>query len=179
MLRDMREYLALKLVAATAEFASAYNSFFEDEDLTEEKRKQIKERIVKFVVAAKDLGLPLTYKSGNRLAEATVTENAKKLEELFKEVQSRLDDEAETLSLFYIHQDVRKYYNKTDLFGEEFKTSFPSANVEISEAGNCFAFDRFTACAFHLMRSLEVVLTVIADDKLTALLELERATRER
>jgi hypothetical protein len=73
----------------------------------------------------------------------------------------RFDDEIEALKLFYVPTDKIDYYNKTDLFGEVFKSKFPKANSEIIEAGNCFAFDRFTAAAFHLMRSLEVVLKVL------------------
>ena len=157
----MKEYLAKRLVSATLDFSAAFISFHDDKDLTDARRQEIKNQISRFVNTVNELGLPLTFKSGVRLAESTKTENTQTLEALFGEVQSRFDDEAENLSLFYVHLDALKYYNKTDLFGEEFKSKFPIANAEISEAGNCFAFDRFTACAFHLMRSLEVVLKAL------------------
>lgn len=160
-LLDMKKFLARGLVEATNSFAVGYMCFLDDKDLTDKKRTEIYENVESFVAATKTLGLPLTHKSGLRLLEQTKSDNLKGLEELFHEVQSRFDDEAENLPLFCIHQDALKYYNKTDLFGDKFKSSFPTANAEVSEAGNCFAFDRFTACAFHLMRSLEVVLKVL------------------
>ena len=37
-----------------------------------------------------------------------------------------------------------------------------SARFDIGEAGNCFALERYTACVFHLMRTMEIGLTVLA-----------------
>ena len=34
-------------------------------------------------------------------------------------------------------------------------THFPGASFDVTEAGNCFAFERFTACVYHLMRVAE------------------------
>jgi hypothetical protein len=39
---------------------------------------------------------------------------------------------------------------------------FPPAEEEFREAGNCFAFERYTACVFHLMRVLEYGLASLA-----------------
>src|SRR5204862_4999266 len=71
------------------------------------------------------------------------------------------DEETHVLKLYYVPADQIDFYNKTDLFGEEFKEKFPQANSEICEAGKCFAFDRYTACVFHLTRSLEIALRVL------------------
>ncbi len=160
---DMKEYLASKLVDASACLATAYTGFVlaEDEDLTPEKRKTVGNFMVQFLNAAKFLGLPMTTKAATRFALATQSDNSADLEKKFDEVHSRFQDEAENLPLFYVHQDALKYYNKTDLFGEEFKVKFSLANSEIIEAGNCFAFDRFTACVFHLMRAMEIALRVL------------------
>jgi hypothetical protein len=40
-------------------------------------------------------------------------------------------------------------------------TAFPSANYDIAESGVCLALARGTACVFHLMRVLEIGLTVL------------------
>jgi hypothetical protein len=45
----------------------------------------------------------------------------------------------------------------------ESSASFPEAGHELREAGNCFAFERFTACAYHLMRAAEFGLVSVAD----------------
>jgi hypothetical protein len=40
--------------------------------------------------------------------------------------------------------------------------AFPIANKDLSEAAVYYAFERNTACAFHLMRALEIVLRTFA-----------------
>lgn len=58
-----------------------------------------------------------------------------------------------------------KYYDqKLPLFGKKVFDEIPEAAQEISEAGKCFALDRWTACIFHLMRSLELSLHRIAKE---------------
>jgi len=47
-------------------------------------------------------------------------------------------------------------------FGEDVENSFPSATVDIDEAGKCRALGRWTASVMHLMRVLEVGLKVLA-----------------
>jgi HEPN domain-containing protein len=65
--------------------------------------------------------------------------------------------------------------------------SFPSAEEDVREAGNCFALGRYTATVFHLMRVVEVGLTAISNAKGipsarnpnwgTCLAEIEKAAR--
>jgi len=40
--------------------------------------------------------------------------------------------------------------------------AFPSAIYDVREAANCFAFERFTACVYHLMRVAEYGLIAVA-----------------
>jgi hypothetical protein len=47
------------------------------------------------------------------------------------------------------------YYDNPELFGSEVAAKFPNANIEITEAGNCYATGNYTACVFHLMRAVE------------------------
>jgi hypothetical protein len=41
-------------------------------------------------------------------------------------------------------------------------SGFPDAKYDITEAGNCLAFERFTACVYHLMRAAEYGLLGVA-----------------
>ena len=107
---------------------------------------------------AEFLGLQSTKRQAVRLAGMAESGTPQEIETEIEQMERRFDEETEALRLFYVPIDKIHFYNKTNLFGEIFKASFPTANAEVIEAGNCFAFDRFTACAFHLMRSLEVVL---------------------
>jgi len=61
-----------------------------------------------------------------------------------------------------IPRDRVEYYEAHALFGDEVEDNFPTIAYDIREAGTCYAFDRNTACVFHLMRVLEVGLTVLA-----------------
>ena len=61
-----------------------------------------------------------------------------------------------------ISTNKREYYDHSALFGEAVKERFPSAANDISEAGNCYATGRHTACVFHCMRALEPGLHALA-----------------
>jgi hypothetical protein len=59
------------------------------------------------------------------------------------------------------------------LFGPEVEDAFPSAVEDISEAGNCIAFSRYTAGVFHLMRAMECAV-----QRLSEALEIPDVDRE-
>ena len=48
-------------------------------------------------------------------------------------------------------------------FGDGCANAFPSAQYDIQEAARCYAVARNTACVFHLMRVLEIGLSVLAN----------------
>lgn len=48
-------------------------------------------------------------------------------------------------------------------FGNEVDDAFPKAAEEISEAAKCLAFQRNTACVFHLMRAMERAVARLAE----------------
>lgn len=57
-----------------------------------------------------------------------------------------------------------------DLCGEEIlpllellSASFPDVLYDVSEAGNCFACERYTACVYHQMRAAEYALIAVVD----------------
>jgi hypothetical protein len=51
-----------------------------------------------------------------------------------------------------------------DQFGEVVARAFSRATDDIEEAAQCIAFDRSTACVFHLMRVLELGMYALADN---------------
>ena len=58
----------------------------------------------------------------------------------------------------FISPDRAAFYAKPQLFGEAVNNKFSGCQYDIEESGNCYAAGRGTACAFHLMRVMEVVL---------------------
>ena len=164
---DMKEYLAPRLTKLAREFTDASSVFFlrgdkhDDEDDKKELiegRKMLRPWCKKIIEEAEFLGLQSTRRQAIRLASIADSGTPKEIDAEIEQMERRFDEETAALKLFYVREDALKYYNQTRLFGETFKASFPTANAEVIEAGRCFAFDRFTACAFHLKRSLEVVL---------------------
>ena len=47
------------------------------------------------------------------------------------------------------------------IFGSAVGNAFPSAMEDIAESGVCLALERGSACVFHLMRVLEIGLTML------------------
>lgn len=72
-----------------------------------------------------------------------------------------LKDDLEGLPFFYIPKSQIHTYQQEKLFGNEVYDKFPSAQSDIKEAGNCYAMGRYTACVFHLMRTLEVAVKTL------------------
>lgn len=64
---------------------------------------------------------------------------------------------SENLFMF-IPPDRAEFYSKPQLFSEPVNNRFPGCQYDIEESGNCYAAGRGTACAFHLMRVMEIVV---------------------
>jgi hypothetical protein len=92
-------------------------------------------------------------------SEGTTTGNIRQgLNELARLIRWEME---EHLFLFIAPSRAGRY-DQTEAFGTEVATNFPSAAFDIRESGNCYAAARYTACVFHLMRSLELGLTAFA-----------------
>jgi hypothetical protein len=76
-------------------------------------------------------------------------------------LRKRIDDELRDREFFAFEASQIEYFDRKNLFGDEVAIAFPSALVNIEEAGKCLALDRSTACVFHLMRVMETGLMVI------------------
>jgi hypothetical protein len=59
-------------------------------------------------------------------------------------------------TFMYIPNDHAEFYDQSALFGERVAVRFPEAAEEITQAGNCYAIESYTACVFHLMRAVEI-----------------------
>jgi hypothetical protein len=76
--------------------------------------------------------------------------------------------ELESQLLLIVLPHRHGYYNDQDVTGVEIGNIlkslqvFPGAAFDAREAGNCFAFERFTACVYHLMRVAEFGLVSVA-----------------
>ena len=84
------------------------------------------------------------------------------VERLLGELRRRIVDELDSRQCFYMGNDKAKLYGVKNAFGEAVATAFASATLDIEEAGDCLAFERYTASVFHLMRVMEHGLRALA-----------------
>jgi hypothetical protein len=70
--------------------------------------------------------------------------------------------ELKVTKFFRLTAEDEKYLEAVDiLFEKRTLKKFPSILDDIEEAGKCLAYQRPTACVFHLMRALEVTVKAI------------------
>lgn len=78
------------------------------------------------------------------------------------EVSTRLVDELRGRKLYAVSPERDSFLSGTG-FPNSVSERFPEAISDMEEAARCFAFERPTACIFHLMRVTEYGLNAIAD----------------
>lgn len=79
------------------------------------------------------------------------------------ELALRIHEELQAEMFLHVPIDRVRYYESTEpLFGTDVAKQFPSISFDVVEAGKCYALHRSTACVFHLMRVLEIGLSVFA-----------------
>ena len=102
--------------------------------------------------------------------------NAPKAGELARAIHEcvhRLVDELAEPRFYAISPSKLEFIKPySPFFPYEVTGAFPTANKDLSEAVFCYAFERNTACVFHLMRALEIALKAFAE-KLGARFERE------
>jgi hypothetical protein len=108
------------------------------------------------------LGLQMTFKGAERFLtdlEAVLAGNA--LEARIDELERRFEDEIAGKFFLYLSDDEIPFF-KGERVSPKIRDKFPRAGGEMTEAGKCYALGMHTACVFHLMRTLEIALKVIA-----------------
>jgi hypothetical protein len=105
------------------------------------------------------LSLPVTLRQLRRLIGKYKTDKFDEtLGNACDNVQTTLWDEVSDIHFLYLNRAERDLFKSTAPFGEEVKSAFPSANVELVNAARCYALEQSTACVFHLVRSAEIVV---------------------
>jgi len=122
-------------------------------------QERIREFLTNVLDDCKSLGLVYTQKHTQRMLGMSRDENItfKEFASLYGELIHRISDEVEEYTFFRLPKEKSQYYsNPIDMFGKEIVEKFPSARLEVEEAGKCYAAGRYTASVFHLMRVLEL-----------------------
>jgi hypothetical protein len=133
--------------------------------ITDTRQKHLLELMKKGAAIAKDLGLirfehaahlsaiQFEHQTGIDLSSAIEKCNAASI---------ALQHDLWTLKYVFISHDHGTLVEHPHLFGEKVLQAFPSAEIDIREAGNSIAVGNGTAAVFHLMRAVEVALVSLA-----------------
>jgi len=81
--------------------------------------------------------------------------SARELLHQLKNVRQTVLQDLHRRSYIPATEDMLKYWNESRPFGDAVACAFMECSEDISEACNCFAFERYTACVFHLGRAME------------------------
>lgn len=129
------------------------------EDAIEDATKQpLIEELKGLIDKFDEMGMPLSalylQRMRNQMVEPDCT--FKYIKDHISILQERIQDELSSILFMRIPNSKLDFYQKSDLFGGNVVVNFPSALLDVEEAGKCFAVGRYTACAFHLLRVVEV-----------------------
>jgi hypothetical protein len=86
------------------------------------------------------------------------------IDELGHELTNLILAEMKQRMLFSIELGKQKYLKSGRPLWGDVSTKFPSAESDIDNAGECLAYEQWTASVFHSMKILEIGLTVLANE---------------
>jgi hypothetical protein len=156
----MKEYLAAHLIEVHQKFLLCQTESFKLDKAGSKKSPHIRRNIrlnLEFISNhAELLGLRSTRQGALRLHGEILKIPLDHLQHSIHHLTLRFHDDLVGFVFFYLAADKREHYQKTVPLGEVGQSKFPTANLEVIEAGNCYAFERYAACVFHLMRACEV-----------------------
>jgi len=89
-------------------------------------------------------------------------ENALGMRERSRDLLETMVHELFSIQFLPVSDDMVEYHGKNSLFGQAVVAAFPEASEDISEAHECFAFERYTASVFHLGRAMELATEKLA-----------------
>jgi hypothetical protein len=159
-LADMKMYFAERLVEIGDALGLLQATCFGPEPFAAGEKEIVREKLNLISTAATVLDLPETSTLSSRIhgeVEAATIRNdlRHRVESLYELFYMQIH----LVKFLYVKPETLRVYQNPELAGEGFKLGFTNGNRELTEAGNCLALDRFTACVCHLMRALEIGLT--------------------
>lgn len=76
----------------------------------------------------------------------------------------RIEDELDAQLLLCVSEEQAPYVlGEKQISNHDVNNAFPNATSDLGEAMFCFGFKRYTACVFHLMRSMESAVITVGD----------------
>jgi hypothetical protein len=108
--------------------------------------------------ACKGIGLTISVKQIDDIRTNLTNYSPPEIENCFENLRKTVNWEMEDRLFMFIPPERAKFYDQYQSFGVDVDSKFPDTQFDVYEAGNCYSAGRWTACVFHLMRTLEVGL---------------------
>jgi len=130
--------------------------------------KQYREQMQELLALCGEAKLPMTIKTIGRVLELVELQHGgarvdgPTLERASQQVALMLEDEMSVRLCFWLGASEAELWDAKRLSGEDVSDRFPSTDYELEEYAKCCAIGRHTAAVFHLMRVLEIGLSVLA-----------------
>lgn len=152
----------VELVRSGAHFTAATNSIGPRKPVPEPIKTEHPKTLKAVLQHCKDVGLNFTVPHVERMLESFEDKygvyDCGQLDYDSNQLHLRILDEMRGILFLRIPGHMANFYDQSALFGQAVADSFKNATYDITEAGSCYATDRYTACVMHLMRALEVSL---------------------
>ena len=137
-------------------------------DLDDKARNKALPKLKRVAAEFDAIGLRITAETTlevvAELEESSHRHNFQWLIDQVGAIQRLSKKEIEGKAFFYVPAERMKFFprlNNPHIFGSAVGNAFPGAMQDIGESGICLALDRGSSCVFHLMRVLEIGLTVL------------------
>lgn len=132
--------------------------------LPEEFKKPTASLLSSHKIWLTECGLSVTASLASKLAAelSRMTFTPEMLYQRLLAIEAAFQTEFGSHLFLHLDQSKKNFYHNVAPFGAEVFKRFPGATFDIDEAGRCYALERPTACVLHLMRVLEVGLSVLA-----------------
>jgi len=168
----MERIQADELVSFASRLESLNNQVWvkKQEEWTADERKQVLDSIAELFAISRKIGtleIPSALDQMQRIKNVLSNPDSRMKYpygwHLVYALQERFMDDLGRCFLLVVPKRDAELLQGKQLFGASVFERFPSATVDIEEAGNCLALARSTAAVFHLMRVMEAGLKVTAN----------------
>jgi hypothetical protein len=113
---------------------------------------------------ANNLGLKLTKNkiglitAGLGITQYGTSTLATNVSNNIADLENRFIEELEDHKFWHLGENASYLCSQVELIGTEIESAFPKTIEDWDEAAKCLAFERPTACVFHLMRAMELAV---------------------
>lgn len=100
-----------------------------------------------------------------RLLKANTPNPSADIARDLKALRKTIEMELGKRRFVYVPPEKTRYFAQEKTFGQQVYDAFPSARLDLAQAGDCLACGLDSAAAFHLMRAAEVALWELGRDR--------------